>query len=504
MLETTYRAISTGATLPGVATLPSVAANRNDVGLTDESRQLPHRMAFVCFAGDAVVVLACLLAAFWLRFGTGLRQFGVEAPRITLSNYDSYIICGVVSLLLVMAQKQLYGRNYLLDLRSTLKQVCAACLVWGIGFIGLSLFFKTQPPLSRVYVVLATGTAMTGLYIWRHLFYRILRQESIAGKLRQRVLVVGWTAYAQRLKEIIENDPSHPYELVCCVPSPEGTFQQEPPPGVQRFDDYQEIRRLVDTLAPDIVLVADLNVSAKHWEALASICEEELIQFKVVPSFFTILISGLKSEAISGIPILGVSRLPLDCMFNKLTKRLVDIVGAMVGLVLSTPLIAIFGLIVYLESPGPIFYRQRRLGRNGRAFDMVKIRSMRLDAEKDGKIGWSKEHDPRRLRIGAFIRKWNIDEVPQFWNVLKGEMSLVGPRPERPELIRNFKCEIPHYNMRHTVKPGITGWAQVNGLRGDTDLTERISYDLYYIEHWNLVFDLQTMLLTFCKNKNAH
>jgi len=135
---------------------------------------------------------------------------------------------------------------------------------------------------------------------------------------------------------------------------------------------------------------------------------------------------------------------------------------------------------------------------------MVKIRSMRLDAEKDGKIGWSKKDDPRRLRIGAFIRKWNIDEVPQFWNVLKGEMSLVGPRPERPELIRNFKCEIPHYNMRHTVKPGITGWAQVNGLRGDTDLTERISYDLYYIEHWNLVFDLQTMLLTFCKNKNAH
>src|SRR5260221_8646194 len=139
-------------------------------------------------------------------------------------------------------------------------------------------------------------------------------------------------------------------------------------------------------------------------------------------------------------------------MFNKLIKRLVDIAGAMVGLVLSAPLIAIFGLIGYLESPGPIFYRQRRLGRNGRAFDMVKIRSMRLDAEKDGKVGWSKKDDPRRLRIGAFLRKWNIDEVPQFWNVLKGEMSLVGPRPERPELIRNFKCEIPHYNMRHTVK----------------------------------------------------
>jgi lipopolysaccharide/colanic/teichoic acid biosynthesis glycosyltransferase len=135
---------------------------------------------------------------------------------------------------------------------------------------------------------------------------------------------------------------------------------------------------------------------------------------------------------------------------------------------------------------------------------MLKIRSMRLDAEQDGKAGWSTKDDPRRLRIGKLMRKWNIDETPQFWNVLKGDMSLVGPRPERPELIRNFKQEIPHYNARHTVKPGMTGWAQVNGLRGDTDLTERITYDLYYVEHWNLRFDLQTMLLTFFKNKNAH
>ena len=164
---------------------------------------------------------------------------------------------------------------------------------------------------------------------------------------------------------------------------------------------------------------------------------------------------------------------------------------------------AIFGTLVYLESPGPILYRQRRLGRNGKTFDMLKIRSMRLDAEQDGKVGWSTKDDPRRLRVGAFMRKWNIDETPQFWNVLKGEMSLVGPRPERPELIRNFKHDIPHYHARHTVKPGITGWAQVNGLRGDTDLTQRISHDLYYVEHWNPLFDLQVMFLTFFKNKNA-
>ena len=484
-------------------TLSEVSPSRVDLGLMDAGRQFPHRVAFLCFAGDAVVAFSCLLVAFWLRFETALSQFGVEAPGITLRSYSNYIIFGSASLLLVLAQKQMYEGSWLLHRRSPLKNVIVACLVWGGGFLGFSLFFKFQPPLSRAYVALATVTAVTGLYTWRRLFFAFLRQESIARKLRQRILVVGWTDYAQRLHEIIEKDPSHPYEVVACVPTPGGTFQREPPHGVQRIDSYQSIRRFLNTLALDIVLVADAHVRVEHWDALASFCEKELIQFKVVPSYFSILLSGLHLETLSGIPILGVSRLPLDRMFNKLVKRVVDIVGATFGLLLSAPLVAIFGTLVYLESPGPIIYSQRRLGRNGKTFRMLKIRSMRLDAEKDGEIGWSRKDDPRRLRIGGFMRRWNIDETPQFWNVLKGEMSLVGPRPERPELIRNFKHEIPHYHARHTVKPGITGWAQVNGLRGDTDLTQRISHDLYYVEHWNVLFDFQTMFLTFFKHRNA-
>ncbi len=481
-----------------------LAASRADLGLMEECRQFPLRVAFFCFAGDTVVVFISLLLAFWLRFETGLRDFGVEAPGITLSNYSNYILFGSASLLLVLAQKQMYEGSSIVHRYSTLKEVFLACIVWGTGFLGFSLFFKFQPSLSRVYVTVATVTTMTGLYTWRRLLYRHLRKESVTGKLRQRILVVGWTASAQRLKDFIEKDSSHPYEVVCCVPSPAGAFQLQPPQDILRSDDYRAIRRLLTTLALDIVLVADVNVSVKHWEALAALCEKELVQFKVVPSYFSILVSGLYLETISGVPILGVSRLPLDRMFNRLVKRLVDILGASVGLILSAPLIAIFAAFVFHESPGPVFYRQRRLGRNGKTFDMLKIRSMRLDAEKDGKVGWSTEHDARRLRIGEFMRKWNIDELPQFWNVLKGQMSLVGPRPERPELIKDFKHEIAHYNARHAVKPGMTGWAQVNGLRGDTDLNDRISHDLYYVEHWNPIFDFQTMILTFLRNKNAH
>src|ERR1700723_1374117 len=193
------------------ASRPAVAASRASLGTTEECRQFPHRIAFLCLAGDAVVAFACLVTAFWLRFDTALQGFGVEEPGIVLSSYSNYIIFGSAALLLVLAQKQMYEGSWFLHRHSPLKNVMVACLVWGAGFLGFSLFFKFQPSLSRVYVAVATLTAMVGLYAWRRLFFLFLRHEAIAGKLQQRILVVGWTTYAQRLKEIIEKDPSHPY-----------------------------------------------------------------------------------------------------------------------------------------------------------------------------------------------------------------------------------------------------------------------------------------------------
>ena len=185
-------------------------------------------------------------------------------------------------------------------------------------------------------------------------------------------------------------------------------------------------------------------------------------------------------------------------------KKAVDLFGSIVGLILSAPVILLFGAIVFIESPGPIFYWQRRTSRGGRTFNICKIRSMRLNAESDTGAVWCKKEDARRLRIGAFMRRYNIDELPQFWNVFTGDMSLVGPRPERPELIEKFKGEIPNYNARHEVRAGITGWAQIHGLRGDTDLSKRIEADLYYLENWSVMLDFYCMAATFFRNKNAH
>jgi exopolysaccharide biosynthesis polyprenyl glycosylphosphotransferase len=236
---------------------------------------------------------------------------------------------------------------------------------------------------------------------------------------------------------------------------------------------------------------------------LSQLCEREFVQFKVLPSFFQILVSGLHLETISGVPILGVAELPLDRLGARVAKKALDLCGGLVGLVLSIPIITVFSILVYLEAPGPVFYHQIRMGRKGRHFKIYKIRSMRLDAEQNGPR-WAEKNDPRRLKIGALMREWNLDELPQFWNVLKGDMSLVGPRPERPELIERFKHEIPYYNARHASKPGITGWAQVNGLRGNTSLTERIRYDLYYLENWSIWLDCQILFQTFLKRENAY
>jgi len=232
-------------------------------------------------------------------------------------------------------------------------------------------------------------------------------------------------------------------------------------------------------------------------------CERLYVQFKIIPSFFQIFVSNLRMQTISGVPILGVEALPVTHVANQTAKRAIDILGGLVGFLGSLPIMAIMALIIKKQSPGPIIYSQVRTGLHGRPFTIYKLRSMRLDAEKTG-AQWCVQDDPRRLPIGAFMRKWNIDELPQFWNVLKGDMSLVGPRPERPELIKKFEHEIPHYNPRHEVRPGITGWAQVNGLRGNTSLVDRIKYDLYYIENWSIWFDFQIMLLTFVKRDNAY
>jgi exopolysaccharide biosynthesis polyprenyl glycosylphosphotransferase len=329
------------------------------------------------------------------------------------------------------------------------------------------------------------------LSAWRLAFRHLLLQSSWQAAFTERVLVVGWSKESDLLSGKILRDSGHRYQIIGCTPSAHGRFWVEPPRNVPVLGDYNSLPEIIQEHKPSNVIMADLDPVMGEIIALADLCVREHVQFKVIPSYFQTLTSGLHLEHVSGVPVLGVSKLPLDHVFNRILKRAFDVVGALVGLIISSPLILIFGRLIQRESPGPIFYSQIRSGQGGREFRLYKLRSMKLDAETQG-VQWTRENDPRRLKIGETLRKWNIDEVPQFWNVLVGDMSLVGPRPERPEHIQTLKNEIPHYNARHFSKPGLTGFAQVNGMRGDTDLKARVRYDLYYLENWSVLLDIYT------------
>ncbi len=392
----------------------------------------------------------------------------------------------------------------LLNEREVVARIIRASVTWLVVFAGFPLLFRSDLAVSGGFLAVAATNVAVSVLAWRQIFHRILKSGPVACHLRQRVVLVGWTPEAGRLASGVWKHETDPYEIVGYIDFHRDHLLQDAELAtVPYLGDFHEMTAILAAERVDIALLADVNTKGSTILELVSICEKELVQFKIIPSYFPILVSGLHVEMVSGTPLLGVERLPLNRLHNRFLKRALDIIGSLVGLALSAPIILVFGAIVYLESPGPIFYCQRRLGRKGKLFDMIKIRSMRLDAEKPGKVGWTVKDDPRRLKIGTKMRKWNVDEVPQFWNVLKGEMSLVGPRPERPELIADFKHEIAHYNARHFIKPGLTGWAQVNGLRGDTDLTERVRHDLHYIEHWNLWLDIRAMILTFFKRQGA-
>ena len=459
------------------------------------------RLGLVAAAGDALTVAAALLGAFWFRFRSGLPE-RTPLDHVRYADYGGFMLAAGVGALIILTCRGLYDRESLLHARQTFTRIGQAVATWSCGLLMLGTIFSFEPSVSRVFLACAGAFAGLGLLTWRAVFHRVCQRDGFAGQLRQRVLLLGWNDEADRLARLMIDRPETPYRLIGYVPSP-AQLPCAGPGHVPCLGAFAELAQILRYSLIDVVILTDHRETREEMVEIVTICEREIAQFQLVPSYFEILLAGLHLQNFNGVPLLGVSRLPLNGIGARLVKRTCDLIGGFVGLALAAPLIAIFGLLVALESPGAIFYRQRRCCRNGAPFEIVKIRSMRADAEKNGVVGWSTREDSRRLRVGSFMRRWNIDELPQFWNVLKGEMSLVGPRPERPELIAAFKHDIPHYNARHTVKPGITGWAQIHGFRGDTDLGERIRHDLFYMENWSLWLDVQCLAFTFFARKNA-
>jgi Undecaprenyl-phosphate glucose phosphotransferase len=267
-----------------------------------------------------------------------------------------------------------------------------------------------------------------------------------------------------------------------------------------------DIPRLIKTHRLDEVIIAMPDASHQEILSIIARCEGEKVTVKVFPDVFQIMASEVSIGDLNGLPLLTVRDIALSG-WRLTLKRAVDIVGSAAALILISPLMTLVTILIKLDSPGPVFYAQERMGLDANPFMMLKFRSMKPDAEAETGPVWATEDDPRKTRIGAFIRRFSIDEFPQFINVLVGDMSLVGPRPERPVFVEQFKKSIPRYMDRHKEKAGITGWAQINGLRGDTSIIERTKYDLWYIENWSLLLDFKIMvrtILNFFNDKHAY
>ena len=311
------------------------------------------------------------------------------------------------------------------------------------------------------------------------------------------VLVVGAGSVAELIEERIRNHPGLGYKVV--------GFLDDYSTGERSLGKISDLAKICADREVEMVFIALSSGNRGRVMEVINCCLREKVPFRVVSDLFEI-ITSLRIEEIDGIPVFALKEGPLHGC-NKLLKRTVDILFSLAGLVITFPLFIVIAIVVKLSSPGPVFFTQERIGQGGRIFNIYKFRSMRVGAEVETGPVWAKGNDPRRTRVGLWLRRFSLDELPQLWCVLKGDMSLIGPRPERPVFVDRFKKSIPRYVERHSVKPGITGWAQVNGLRGDTAIEKRTVYDLYYIDNWSLFFDFKMLVKTifeFVFHKHAY
>ncbi len=447
---------------------------------------------------DALSIYVSFVISWWLRFKLGIIPLA-DTPH--LHHYLVVVTLWAAVLVLVFQALGLYNIRMPLPFLTEAARVTQGMFIsLGILF-AINFFFRSSLTFSRLTVFFMTGLALIWLLFLRNILRNTWGQFLRKRNMLRRVLLIGW---GDRNAEIVRHiqDDVNSGRQVLGVLSDSGP--KDLPEGIQFYGKTSDLEQVLDRNEIDEVILGTLQVPHTQISQWILACERRLVQFRLVPDLFEILATRVQVDFISGVPLLGIGDFPLDRPFNRFLKRCLDIVGAIVGLILTSPLMLLGALWVRRESAGPFIYVQDRCGRDGRVFRMFKLRTMKTDAEKETGPVWTAENDTRRTRAGKFLRMTNIDETPQFWNVLRGQMSLVGPRPERPFFVDQFKDEIRHYMPRHSVKPGMTGWAQVNGLRGNTPLEERVRYDIFYFENWSIWFDLRIMIATILSFKNAY
>lgn len=333
----------------------------------------------------------------------------------------------------------------------------------------------------------------------------MLRKLRRKGMNQRHMILVGYSRAAESFIDRVVENPQWGYKINGILDDNYGVGTEYKGISViGRTGDLEKI--LSEHMQDEIAITLSLEEYYKLRSIVAA-CEKSGVHTKFIPDYGTIIPTRPYTEDLLGLPVINIRHVPLTDTFNIIIKRIIDIVGSLFALILFSPVMLGTVIAIKATSPGPLIFKQIRVGLHNKEFQMYKFRSMEVQTEENEKKGWTVRNDPRVTKVGKFIRKTSIDEMPQLINVLKGDMSLIGPRPERPQYVEKFREEIPRYMIKHQVRPGMTGWAQVNGYRGNTSIQKRIEYDIYYIENWTLGFDFKILFLTIFKgfiNKNAY
>lgn len=459
---------------------------------------------------DAACAVAAAFMAVWIRFDSGWFHDGWFAVRFgrpdnLYSKHFPLVVASAFLSYFTLRNLKLYRRPQ----RGTFMAKIPR-LLRGAGLVTMEILVILA--VVKNYYNVSAGAVLSFfpcfaalLLIQRAILFYLEIRGARKAVATNCVIIVGTDATSAHLMHCFKRDPRLRVRVSGVLTTHPG---ETPVPSILPENILGDVTEFSTILAetPTIsqVIVANPDVDRKLLNLIATECERKLIRFNLVPDMFLMMTSSVEVETIDDIPLLGLKSSPLDKFGNRILKRIEDILGSMIGLLVSAPLVFVMILLIKRESPGPVFYSQTRCGYGGKSFTIYKLRSMRLNAEENTGAVFADENDPRRTKIGTWMREHNVDELPQFWNVLRGNMSLVGPRPERPEFVEQFSSDIAHYMRRHVSRPGVTGWAQVHGLRGNTSIEDRLRHDLWYLENWSLALDFKILLRTCFAMRNAY
>ena len=450
---------------------------------------------------DAAVIAASYWFAWFLKFETGIFE---SVRSLSFQYYMTALLLIVPMYLILYSAFNLYTPKRVQGRRLELANIVKANTLGLFILIGILYLLKIID-FSRSMLVIFFFVNIAVEETVRMTIRIVLRDMRRKGMNQKHIVLVGYSRAAEEYIDRILANPQWGYTV-------RGILDD----SVEAGTDYRGIKVLgrIDNLMiilpqnrlDEIAITLGLN-DYSRLEEIVALCEKSGVHTKFIPDYNNIIPTKPYTEDLLGLPVINIRYVPLSNTFPSLVKRTMDIFGSIAAIVLFSPVMLLCAALVKLTSPGPVLYKQVRVGLHNRNFEMFKFRSMEVQPEAEEKKAWTVKNDPRVTGIGKFMRRTSLDELPQLFNILKGDMSLVGPRPERPFFVEKFREEIPRYMVKHQVRPGLTGWAQVNGYRGDTSIKKRIDCDLYYIENWTIGFDIKILFLTFFKgfiNKNAY